>query len=429
MIIIYFPEESLYDEFEKEDSMVDKKTLAGPVDPGSRIVSLDLLRGIAVLGILIMNIQSYSMIEAAYINPTAYGDLSGVNRWVWMLSHIIADQKFMTIFSILFGAGILLMSNRVEEKGLNPVRFHYTRMLWLFIIGMAHAYLLWHGDILVAYALCALYVFPFRKRSAKKLFVTGLILLSVASIFYLLSGWSTQFWTPESYQNALRDWKPGFELIQEEIAAYRGSWEMQMTHRVPSSLQFQTFIFLIWSCWRAGGLMFIGMALFKWGVLSARRSRSFYLRSIIAGFGLGIPVVIYGIHFNFSHDWLMEYSMFFGWQFNYWGSLLITAGYLGIIMLLSRNIADTAIGRAFIAVGKMAFTNYLMQTIICTTLFYGHGFGLFGKLDRLEQVGIVVLIWIFQLIVSPLWLKYFRYGPVEWLWRTLTYMRRQPMML
>lgn len=407
--------------------MQSESKSAGPVDPGSRILSLDVLRGFAVLGILILNIQSFAMIEAAYINPAAFGDMSGGNRWVWILSHLFADQKFMTIFSLLFGAGILMMSNRVEEKGGSAARFHYRRTLWLFIIGMLHAYLLWYGDVLVPYALCALYVFPFRKKTAKKLFTAGLILIAVASVFYLLFGWSVQFWNPEAYQSALSDWKPGPDVVQSELSVYRSGWLAQMDHRVPSSLQFQTFIFLIWSCWRVGGLMFIGMALLKWGIFDSQRNVLFYTKSALWGLGLGLPIVITGIFLNFSYNWSFDFSMFFGWQFNYWGSLLVTAGFISIIILISRQFKTARMVKIFAAVGRMAFTNYLLQTLICTAIFYGHGLGLFGSVERLDQLGIVILIWIFQLIVSPLWLKYFRYGPVEWIWRSLTYMRFQPM--
>jgi len=134
-----------------------------PLPAPSRILALDVLRGFAVLGILVMNIQSFSMIFAAYINPTAYGDFTGINRWVWLLSHVLADQKFMTLFSILFGAGIALMTGKVDAGGGRPARAHYRRMFFLLVFGLAHAYLLWFGDILVAYALCGMIVFFFRR--------------------------------------------------------------------------------------------------------------------------------------------------------------------------------------------------------------------------------------------------------------------------
>ncbi|MFH1754581.1 MAG: hypothetical protein ABIA59_02650 [Candidatus Latescibacterota bacterium] len=142
--------------------MNDVSSLPAPIAPGERSVSLDVLRGVAVLGILIMNIQSFSMIEAAYLNPSSYGDLTGLNKWVSIVSHIFADQKFMTIFSILFGAGIVLMTSKAEATGRKSAGLHYRRTFWLLVIGAMHAYLLWHGDILVLYALCSLGVFWFR---------------------------------------------------------------------------------------------------------------------------------------------------------------------------------------------------------------------------------------------------------------------------
>ena len=138
-----------------------------PTQPKERIIALDFLRGFALLGILLMNIQSFAMPFAAYFNPTAYGDLTGVNRWVWIGSHIVADNKFMTIFSILYGAGIVLITQKLEKKGHGSAGLHYRRTFWLLVIGMAHAYLLWYGDILVTYALAALLVYFFRKRSPR----------------------------------------------------------------------------------------------------------------------------------------------------------------------------------------------------------------------------------------------------------------------
>ena len=217
------------------------------------------------------------------------------------------------------------------------------------------------------------------------------------------------------------------EMIGQEIFTYQGGWLEQMAYRVPSSLKFQTFIFIIWFGWRAGGLMLIGMALFKWGVLTAQRSKRFYLTLMGVGFGLGLPVVSYGVVRNFAAQWTFEFSMFFGWQFNYWGSLFVALGYIGTVMLICKSIRLEKFTRPFAAVGRMALTNYLVQTLICTTIFYGHGLGLFGQVERREQILIVIGVWMFQLFVSSTWLRFFRFGPAEWLWRSLTYLKFQPM--
>jgi uncharacterized protein len=400
-----------------------------PTSSSERILALDTLRGFALLGILIMNIQSFALVEAAYTNPTAFGDLAGINRSAWVFTHILADQKFMTIFSIMFGAGIFLMTNRAEAKGYHSARLHYRRTLSLLIIGLLHAHLLWSGDILVTYALCALIVYLFRKISPKKLLVFGLLLISVPSIIYFNLGRSIPSLSPEAYQSALNNWQPTSAMISKEISAYRGNWLEQMAYRIPASRYSQTSLFQMWFGWRAGGLMLIGLSLYQWGILTAQRSRRFYIALASVGFGLGLPLVIYGMVSNFAANWSFDYSTCFGWQYNYWGSLPVSMGYIGLIMLLCQSPIAHKLARRLSAVGQMSLTNYLLQSLICTTIFYGHGFGLFGQVERGTLLLIVLCVWAFQLWVSPIWLRNFRFGPVEWLWRSFTYLKIQPMRL
>lgn len=397
-----------------------------PVSEPQRIVSLDVLRGFALLGILVINIQSFSMIFSAYMNPTAYGDLTGANYWVWLLSHVLTDQKFMTIFSMLFGAGIVLLSSRVEARGQSATGVHYQRMFWLIVFGLLHAYLLWWGDILFLYGICGLVVYLFRKLSPRKLLVLGLLTIAVSSALFLFFGWSMQFWPPEALEELTQDWQPTLERTAEEVAIYQGGWLEQMNHRVPKSFEFETFVLLIWGFWRAGGLMLVGMGLYKVGVFTLKRSAGFYAALIMGALLVGIPTVSYGVHRNFTVGWDVHSSFFFGWQFNYWGSLIVSMGWIGLVMLACQYPPLARLTRPFAAVGQMAFTNYILQTVICTTIFYGHGFGLFGQVERTGQIAIVAAVWVFQLLVSPIWLRYFLFGPLEWLWRSLTYLQWQP---
>ncbi|MGC2112335.1 MAG: hypothetical protein WA655_22640, partial [Candidatus Korobacteraceae bacterium] len=172
----------------------------GPITSKERIVSLDVLRGVALLGILPMNIQAFSMISAAYLNPTAYGDLHGANYWAWFLCHVLADEKFMTIFSMLFGAGIYLMTSHIEEAGGRPGLIHCRRMGWLLLFGLLHAYLLWWGDILVNYGLCGLLAYCFRKRSPRRLIVYGIVLVAIPSVLFFYSAWSFPHWPVQQRQ-------------------------------------------------------------------------------------------------------------------------------------------------------------------------------------------------------------------------------------
>jgi uncharacterized protein len=388
--------------------------------------SLDVMRGFALLGILVMNIQTFSMVFAAYFNPTAYGDLTGIHRWVWILSHLFTDQKFMTIFSMLFGAGIVLMTDRAEAAGRRPAVLHYRRMLWLLVFGAVHAYLIWYGDILVIYGLSGLVVYLFRRLSWKTLLVLGVLSLAVASSLSLMAGLSMPMWPDADRQDFIDSWQPSPDSIESELAIYRGGWLGQMGHRATKSLEFHTGIFFFWGFWRTGGLMLIGMALYKLGFFRLRRPLRFSFWAITFALVLGLPLVGYGIYRNFASGWDVTYTFFLGGQYNYWGSIIVSFGWLGVIYWLGTATSWGGISRPLAAVGQTAFSNYFLQTLICTTLFYGHGFGYFGHIERLGQVMVVLGVWTVQLVISTWWLRRFRFGPLEWLWRSLTYGTMQP---
>ncbi len=220
-------------------------------------------------------------------------------------------------------------------------------------------------------------------------------------------------------------WQPTPEKINAELQAYHGGWLKQMEHRVPTTLEFQVFSTLFFFC-KPAGLMLVGMALYKMGVLAAQASRAFYAWMIAAGVIVGLPLVGYGAYRNFAAAWHVRYSMFLGAQWNYWGSLLVAFAWVGALMLICKSGALRGLTSRLAAVGRMAFTNYLLQTILCTAVFYGHGLGWFGSAERWQQALVVAGVWIFQLIVSPIWLRHFPFGPLEWLWRSLTYGGPQP---
>jgi uncharacterized protein len=199
-----------------------------------------------------------------------------------------------------------------------------------------------------------------------------------------------------------------------------------MPLRAGSMFAMSTFVFLFWGVWRVGGLMLIGMALFQLGVFSAQRSSRFYGIFVAVAVIIGLPVVIYGIRYNLAVGWAPLVAGFYGTQFNYWASVLISLGWIGAVMLIVKAGALTGLASRFAAVGRTALTNYILQTLICTTIFYGHGFGLYGSVERTGQILMVIGVWILQLIISPIWLRHFRFGPLEWLWRSMTYRKIQP---
>jgi uncharacterized protein len=391
-----------------------------------RIDSLDVLRGFAVLGILVMNIQTFAMPMAAYVNPTAWGSLSGINGVVWYLSHLLTDQKMMGLFSMLFGAGIILFTERAAGHGKSAAAYHYRRNFWLLIFGAIHAYLLWYGDVLFLYAVCAFMLYPLRNMKAKKMVIVGIIFLSISSVVYLLSavGVSTM---PDDQIAAdiMSSWSPSAEQLATEITAYQGNWTSQMSARLPATMEMHGFVFFIWGIWRAAGMMLLGMALYKFGILSAKADEVVYWRLLASGVLIGLPVIAYGIHWNVRNEWALD-SLFIGSQFNYWASVLVSVGWMAALVLIVKKGALTWLSTRLAAVGRMAFSNYIMHTIICGYIFYGHGLGLFSEVERSGQILIVIAIWILQLTISPIWLRHFRFGPLEWLWRSLTYWQAQP---
>lgn len=394
---------------------------AAPVAESDRVVAMDVLRGFVLLGIFVMNIQSFAMPISAYMNPTSYGDLTGANFAVWVAGHLFFDQKFITIFAMLFGAGILLMTSRA---GGEAGRMHRRRMGWLILFGLLHAHLFWYGDILYWYGVVGLVAFLFRKKAPRVLLAAGVLFVVIGFVLPVSIGLAMP---AEAYADIRdREWQPTAQVIAAELAAYRGGPFAQAVHRSPTALTFETF-YLIFMGWKILGLMLIGMALLKLDVFTARRPPAAYLKLAAAGFAIGLPLVAVGIRQNFAHGWAVDYSMFFGSQWNYWGSAFVSLGYIGLFMWIVGTGALKALTARLAAVGRMAFSNYIFQTLAATTIFYGHGLGLFGSVERTGQAAIVAGIWTIQLIVSPIWLRHYQFGPLEWVWRSLTYGAPQPM--
>jgi len=402
------------------------KSSISPTKINERIKSLDIIRGIAILGILIMNIQSFSMPGSAYSNPLAFGDLNGINKWVWILSHVFADMKFMNIFSILFGAGIILVTSRSEIKTGKSAVLHYKRTFWLLIFGLFHAHLIWYGDILVTYALCAFLLFPVRKIKPSIQLLLGIFIFGIHSIIYVFFGLTLDEWPSESLSEMAQSWTPALERINFEIGMITGTLSQQIQYNSAVATYLQTNFFLsLYGFWRVSGLMLIGMALYKLDFFIMDKFKTNYYKLLLVVLPIGFFLIVIGVINNFNADWDWKYSMFLGSQFNYWGSLFISIGYISVIMILVNSNILSSLKNRLAAVGRMALSNYISQSLICITLFFGIGFGFFGQIDRWTQVIVVLFVWVLQLIWSKPWLEKFKYGPLEWMWRSFTYGKKQ----
>ena len=423
-----------------------------PVASTERFASIDVVRGFALCGILVMNIMSFGLPEAAYMNPTVGGGFSGLNFIQWVIAALIFDGKMMSTFSMLFGAGMVIMTDRTEARGGSPAAFFYRRAGILLVFGMLHGYLLWMGDILYSYAICGMIVYLFRNRGPRILVMLGIIFLTVGLLTNQGMAWYSKEGTaaterveaakavgttPSARDKGFADsWKETREMFEptpkevaEDIEIHRqGSYVDILKKRFPSTFAMEFFIFPMFLAWGITGRMLVGMALLKLGVFTAKRSRGYYMGLMLFGYAFGLPLAGYGAWNLVMHNFSSAF-LFGDMAYNEVGSLLVALGHIGAILLVYTSGALTWLTVRLAAVGRMALTNYLTHTLVCTTIFYGYGFGLYDQFDRVGLMGVVLSIWAFQLWISPIWLRHFKFGPAEWLWRSLTYGKAQPFLV
>ncbi|MEX0731616.1 MAG: DUF418 domain-containing protein [Aquisalimonadaceae bacterium] len=388
----------------------------------SRVPVLDVLRGVAILGILLMNIQSFGRLSSEYMNPKALGDPALLDWAVWVFSHVVADEKFISMLTLLFGAGIVLMAKHSRDAAdVFEQRFR-KRMAWLLVFGLVHGLLLWPGDILAAYAICGLVAVRFRDQEPVRLAMTGIFLLTMAMLLWLLLTAALVFVVPESTLQQLitRHWEPSRGVVAEEVTGLTFNWLTTAWDRAVHALGAQLWMLASDRIWRMLGMMFLGMALLKTGFLAGQWSLRQYYRVTVAGLAVGVPLVLGGIWFNEAMDWDFRYSMFLGRIPNHWGSVAIALAWVSVVIILVRQAALQRASRALEAVGRLAMTNYIAQTIICTTIFYGFGLGLFLQLGYLELLGVVAAVWTAQIAFSLTWRRFKSAGPLETLWRRLS---------
>ena len=402
-------------------------TSPAPVSTNERIETLDVLRGLALLGILAMNIRAMAAPISAYMNPTTLFDYSGASRAAFVFTSVVFELKMMGLFSMLFGAGALLYAAKTGEAGGAATRLWLRRMFWLLVFGLVHAYLIWDGDILVPYALCGILVLWWvRDWTPRALLIGSAGLLTVGVGMSVIHGLTWDSMSEASRAEELEIWMATPEQVQEQLSAMLGSYVDVVVDRAPFVFLTQTFFFIAFFFWRCSGMMLLGMALFKLGFLDGRRSARDYGLTALLCVPLGLGLASVGVVQLENIGFAMPERTFAD-VWNYVGAVSASVGYAALLILAVKVDALGALGRALAAVGRMAFSNYLFQSVVTSVLFLGWGFGLAGRFDYAEQLGVVAAIWIFQLIVSPIWLARFRFGPAEWLWRSLTYGRRQPM--
>lgn len=423
-----------------------------PVAHEERVHSVDALRGFSLLGILLLNIVSFGLPFAAYMNPTAAGGADGINFATWLTAMTLWDGKMRCIFSMLFGTGAIILLERAERRGAGifAADIYYRRTMWLILFGLLHAHLIWMGDILYAYGVVGLLLFPFRRMSAKGLITLGVIIIAVHSLQNVGGAFGIgemqkevaaarkqeaagkkltpeQKKTVEGLTQLEEMFMPSREQIAKEIKTHRGGWVENLVLRSSEAAAFEFTMFFQFMFLDVLGMLILGMGLAKAGVFDASRSTAFYLKLIAAGVLIGVP-----LNYWAASEWaksgfsIPAYLGYVGGTTDA-GRFLVAGAYIGFIMIACQR-GWLWITLPLAKVGRMALSNYLLTSILCTLFFNGYGLGMYAKLQRVELYLVVLGMWIINIVWSTLWLRKYRYGPAEWAWRSLTYWRRQPML-
>lgn len=385
-----------------------------------RLETLDLLRGIAVLGILVVNAQLFALPATSLHTPTLLDDFQGAEFLVWLVSHVFFEGKFVALFAALFGAGVVLLATRTEARGGDAALAHRNRMFALALLGLAHGTLVWMGDILLIYAVAGSLVFVAWRASPWRLLGWGLAVYSVPILVSLLVGWGIKLAPTTGYVALASAPLPLHEKVQGAIEAYQGGWLQQMEYRLPEALARYVLGIPAKLGWFVIGCMLLGMAAYKSGFLTGAWSSRAYGIAAVLGFGLGVPLSALGVIYREEHNWELLSGLLIGARLNEVAVPFVAVGWVAVLLLLHRRGFLQRLSWPLQAVGRTALSCYLLQSVVFTTIFYGHGLGLYGELGRPVQLLFVLACWALLLILAPAWLRWAGTGPAEWALREAT---------
>lgn len=404
---------------------------------GDRYVSIDAVRGFAVLGILLMNIVGMGLPSFAYLDPTYAGGATGADLWTWAVNNVLTDGKMRALFTMLFGASAVLIAQRAEGGQPGPAQTHYRRMFWLFVFGMVHAYFLWWGDILVTYAVAGLFIYPFRKVGARVQIGVGVAILAAlltrnAIEANQLIALRDAAIAPGASAAVVKAWQEASQSVivppgmkAAELAGFGGGFMDALKARATMALLLQLVLAPPDALPEAIGQMFVGMGLFRLGFFTLGWSNRAYLAMIAVGYLIAAPTTAW-VALQIYRDGFEPLALH---RWEAWQQVsrpLIALAHASVLLLIVRSGPAEAVVSRLAAAGRMAFSNYLMTSIITTLVFCGFGLGLYGKLSRFQELAVVAGVWVFILAWSKPWLARFHYGPFEWAWRSLVRWSPQP---
>lgn len=413
-------------------------TTTTPVAQRERIQMLDVIRGFALLGILLMNIEYFQRPMTAMMFGLDQS-LTGIDKAVGWTVFTFVQGKFYTMFSLLFGIGFVIFCDRaIAKEHPHPRRLFLRRAVILGVFGGIHIYFIWGGDILLSYAICALFLALFINKSASSLWKWGLGIYLLPTLGFWLGATAMHFMLqdPATADEILTDMTQTQSAIKEFVVHANtiyaeGTWQQIIKVRLQE----------LGKIYGSGGLFFflplllgiflIGASFARSGIFTSYDKRPTAYKHLLRwGLILGLPAALYTGFYNTNPNMLLPTpDSALGFTITAFANFGLCFAYMSIIALALRG-AERAKRQHWLRhlapAGRMALTNYLMHSIVFTTLFYSWGFAMYGEFSRATATALAIGLWLLQLPLSRWWLERFRFGPCEWLWRTLTYGARQP---
>ena len=426
-------------------------TLA-PVASSERISSLDVLRGAALLGIALVNIVFSGLPLAAGLNPNVAGGATGPNLLAFFLQYVLFEGKMRGTFSLLFGAGSYYLIERGLAQGnaAHAIAIHYRRTLWLMLLGVLHTFLIWDGDILYPYSLLGLVLFPLHSARPRHLLIAAGVLVTIMTGAEIAKGFDLrkthrlfleaqqaeaahkplteeQSKAKKAWETLRKDLQPTPEDLRNEVARYTGTYANLFEKRAAVMKEWHSrpFYFLDLDILT---MMLIGIAFAQLGLLAASHPRALYWKLLAWGYGFGLPLGAVSFWLAWRQNFELLDSVFILTTFQS-TRVATTLGHVALVLLLCQSGALAGLQCRLAAVGRMAFSNYIFHSLAYGFVFYGYGLNLYNRLERYQLYFVVLALWILSLALSPLWLARYRFGPLEWAWRSLTYWERQPLRL
>lgn len=424
-----------------------------PIGLAERMPTLDLVRGFALLGILMMNIPFFG--RAPQLEPEPFFNPNSTDYRVFAVITVLFEGKMRALFSMLFGAGLLIFTSRKEAAGLSSADLFYRRLLWMVLFGVLHEYVfLWVGDVLFDYAIAGLFLYVFRNFKPRQLLLAALVCLAIISLKNTrrhldLKDKRAKYLTAVSLEQAKKKltdeqkkdkeaWekiekgtKPDPKEVAEMNKGMRSGYFGVYKTMEPHNIRFHSTMLYLYFIWDVLLMMFIGMALYKWGFFQNKLPARTYWLVLAGGYGLGLPLAVLAFFLvqqyftapaHFADYQLIPKELFYDLQ-----RIALALGHASLLLLIYRTGILRGLLRGVANVGQMAFSNYVLQTTLCSLFFYGFGLGYYGKLAYHQLYYVVAGVWVVNLVFSAVWLRFFRFGPLEWAWRSLTYWERQPL--